>query len=129
MSAITIPSFAIAPRDYAKELLDRLRNLEALYSIPYLPDSISPTAKAFEDAKAFVLKLPLNQITDPTINVASDGEVNFDWSNDDYKIDLGFYGNGKYSFYGRSHEREASGDDVSIEHLIPNDLLDLAISK
>src|SRR5271168_2075661 len=83
-----------------KELFDRLSELKKKYLVPSLPNSEPPSALAFQDAKTFVLTLPLARLVKPIIHVASDGEVNFQWSGPDFRIDLGFYGNEKFSFYG-----------------------------
>lgn len=111
----------------AKELLDRLRDLKTKYSSPYFPDSIPPSDKAFEDAMAFILSLPLNTIIQPAIHIASDGEVNFEWSHGDAKIDLGFYGDGTFSFYGaKEGEGRIFGDAVPVKNGVPTELLKIA---
>jgi hypothetical protein len=126
ITTITIPVAESLTRDYAKELLDRLRYLKGTYIKPYGPGSVLPAAQAFNDAESFILKLPLNRTGMPTINVASDGEVNFCWSNDQARIDLGFFGNGTYSFYGSSGGNEVVGEEVAADSPVPTDLLKIA---
>lgn len=115
--------------DFAKDLLDRLRELRRLYATPALPGSKVPNNKAYEDAKAFILSLPLNRILQPTIQVASDGEVNFEWSHGTARIDLGFYGDGTFSFFGMKEGGfEIAEDSVPVAKGAPPRLLDLASS-
>jgi hypothetical protein len=70
--------------------------------------------------------LPLTTTGMPTINVASDGEVNFSWSGANTHIDLGFFGNGTYSYYGRGAGIEAFGENVAAKDAVPKDLLKIA---
>lgn len=129
ISSIQIPTFAESISNYAKELLDRLRYLKRTYATPFDPSGLAPDTKAFRDAEQFVLNLPLNKMGTPQINVASDGEVNFDWSADDYRIDLGFYGNGRYSYFGRRGQQETIGEDILVADDLPTDLLQIATSS
>jgi hypothetical protein len=130
------PSYAVyvtVPENYAltsnptKDLLDRLAELKTKYSAPWLPNSTRPNDNAFQNAKEFVSTLPLTSMMKPAIHVASDGEVNFQWSGDDFHIDLGFYGNGKFSFYGaKEGHAPIVRDDVPVKEGIPKDLADFA---
>lgn len=110
-----------------KDLFDRLSFLSGRYRSPFLPGSTPPNSQAFEDAKSFILTLPLTKIKKPSIHVAADGEVNFQWSGSDFKIDLGFYGNGKFSFYAAKAGRAPIiGDDISVDSGLSNDLISFA---
>jgi len=126
LATICLPAIAQQPKDYAKIALERLRYLKKAYASPHQPDGVSPNAEAFRDAEVFILKLPLNKTGVPTINIASDGEVNFDWSDDASRIDLGFFGDGHYSFYARGRDIEATGDNIAIVEEIPASLLQIA---
>lgn len=109
------------------ELLDRLAELKKRYATSWLPHSKQPRDDAFQNAKEFVSTLPLNRIVKPTIHVASDGEVNFQWAGPDFHIDLGFYGNGRFSFYGEKTGRKPLvGDEVPVGNGIPKELEDIA---
>lgn len=130
------PSYAVyvtVPENYAftsnptKDLFDRLAELKTKYSTAWLPNSTRPSDTAFQNAKEFVSTLPLTSMMKPAIHVASDGEVNFQWSGDNFHIDLGFYGNGKFSFYGaREGHAPIVRDDVPVREGIPKDLADFA---
>src|SRR5579863_5852851 len=78
-SEIRINSPIPIPRSPTKDLFDRLAYLSGRYRKPFLPGSIPPTDQAFDDAKTFILSLPLATIKNPSIHVAADGEVNFQW--------------------------------------------------
>jgi hypothetical protein len=109
------------------ELLDRLAELKTKYTTVWLPNSKRPHEDAFQNAKDFVSTLPLARIVKPAIHVASDGEVNFQWSGPDFHIDLGFYGNGMFSFYGEKNGRApVVGDEVPVKDGIPKALEDIA---
>lgn len=111
-----------------KELFDRLGDLKKMYSVPWLPDSTVPVDDAFQNAKDFVLTLPLNQMSKPSVHVASDGEVNFHWVGPDFRIDLGFYGDGKFSYFGeKKGHAPVVGDEVPVQDGAPKALLALAV--
>jgi len=124
---VNVPAnYTFAPSP-TKELFDRLSELKTKYSAVSLPGSTLPNGNAFQNAKDFVLTLPLNRIAKPAIHVASDGEVNFQWSGPDFQIDLGFYGDGKFSFYAAKEGfQPILGDDVSVQEGIPKGLVDFA---
>src|SRR5271165_2604107 len=119
-SLVSVP----CPSTPTKDLFDRLAFLNRRYRKPFLPGSTAPTDAAFEDAKSFVLTLPLAKIKSPAIHVASDGEVNFQWSGPDFKIDLGFYGNGKFSYYAaKAGQTPIIGDEVLVDSGLSQDLI------
>lgn len=119
----SIPSADTNP---TKDLFDRLKDLRTKYSSVWLPGSRVPNESAFEDAKNLVRTLPLMQIVNPSIHVASDGEVNFEWKGNDFRIDLGFYGNQTFSYYAVKNGKELFGDDVPVKEGIPKELVGFA---
>jgi|SRR5271156_2215670 len=124
---VSMPVLFDVSNNPTKELFDRLRDLKARYATGSMPDSTPPSEKAFQDAKDFILTLPLAQIVKPAIHVASDGEVNFHWAGPDFQIDLGFYGDERFSFYGAKEGHDPIlGDDVSVKDGIPKALVGFA---
>jgi hypothetical protein len=124
---VSVPANQAFAGSPAKELFDRLTELKSKYSTAWLPYSRPPNEGAFQNARDFVLTLPLNRIAKPAIHVASDGEVNFQWSGPDFQIDLGFYGNGKFSFYAtKTGCAPVIGDEVPVKQGIPQPLVDFA---
>lgn len=78
------------------------------------PSATWPVENAFEDARAFIAKLPLSHIPEPEIRFADDGEINFLWVDEKVHIDLGFYGTGAYSYFGHNDEgQEIQDENVS----------------
>jgi hypothetical protein len=130
ITTITLPVLETQTRDYAKELLNRIRYLRDAYVMPFEPGAVIPNAQAFKDAEAFILKLPLNRTEMPAVNVASDGEVNFCWANSGgAHIDLGFFGNGTYSYYGRGAGKEIMRERVDTKGQVPDELIEVAASS
>ena len=104
-------------------LLERLANLRSLPEEQRWPGTDWPTEAAFQDAGRFADGLPQTMRIAPHISLADDGEVNFAWSRDGMRIDLGFYGTGAYSFYARDREGEEwFGDDISVTSPLPKEL-------
>ena len=104
-------------------LLERLAELRWLPENQRWPGAEWPRESAFLDASKFTEQLPVPLRTAPHISLADDGEVNFSWSRDGVRIDLGFYGTGTYSFYARDKTgKEWFGDDISVISLLPQEL-------
>jgi hypothetical protein len=122
--ACSIPAADINP---AKDLFDRLAELKTRYSIAWIPGGLPPKESAFAEARSFVRTLPLMQIINPSVHVAADGEVTFEWKEDNFQIDLGFYGNNTFSYYATKIGQEPLfGDDIPVGRGIPKELVDFA---
>ena len=86
----------------------------------------APASNAFVDAAAFAKSTDLHLVPLPQINLASDGEINFLWKSESIHIDLGFYGNGKFSYYAEAPGKEPMyGDDLDAAKGMPRELLEL----
>ncbi len=89
----------------------------------------APTTEAVRDAEGFARSLPLEKIHAPHVSLASDGEINFLWILPHFRLDLGFYGDGSYSYYGRKPAgEEFIADEKSCDQPLENEILQL-ISK
>lgn len=107
-------------------LLQRLADLYLTPADERLPEANWPTREAFEDAWQFTKQLPEDLKELPHISLADDGEVNFAWTGGAIHIDLGFYGTGAFSYYGRDRDgREFFGDDIPVMSPLPEDLTSL----
>ena len=98
------------------------RMFDALRRIAETKDFVSPDA--IRAAEEFVGTLP-EDIAEPWIAAASDGEVGFYWKSDKYHVDLGFYGD-SYSYFARAGTKKWGGDDdIEPGVGLPDDLLDV----
>ena len=108
-------------RERVLQVVDGLRNQASL--APWA----RPEPRAFDDAVQFVRAWADEPVHMPDIGVAEDGELNFLWkagAQGQVHVDLGFYGDGTYSYYaaygqGREYER----DDVSPSEGLTEELL------
>ena len=109
-----------------KTLVQRLADLSSTSESERWPDADWPTRKAFEYALQFTQQLPDDLEEMPHVSLADDGEVNFAWSGGVIHVDLGFYGTGAFSYYGRDRDgREFFGDDIPVTSPLPKDLTSL----
>lgn len=107
--------------EYVLERIARLRhtpeNERALWTT-------WPDEPAFDDAEAFARAWPSNGLRTPDVGLADDGEVNFLWEGASMHVDLGFYGNGTFSYYAKDGDgKEYTDDDVPAHVGLPTDLL------
>jgi hypothetical protein len=86
---------------------------------------------AVNDAETFARSfLHDDELTKPIISLAADGEIAFLWALPDIRLDLGVYGDGTYSYYGRSSTgKEYMSDEESIDAPLPDELLKLIRSN
>lgn len=93
-------------------------------------DTVAPTRAAIKDAEIFARYLfSFGKINSPYISASGDGEINFYWKRDDFLIDLGFTGNGSYSYYANlPNNCEIIEDEASLNELLPQEIISF-ISK
>ena len=104
-------------------LLGRLSELRSLPEAERWPRADWPDEKAFEDARIFTERLPVPLRVPPHISLADDGEVNFAWSHEGTRIDLGFYGTSTFSYYARDkNANEWFGDEIPVSSPLPIEL-------
>jgi hypothetical protein len=86
----------------------------------------APNPRTVQDAEAFAHRLLSAEFAPTYVSLAADGEINFLWSLPSIHLDLGFYGDGTYSYYGRTPAgTEFFADDVPIDTPLPPALLAL----
>lgn len=85
-------------------------------------DSKKPDLRSLDEAAAFACRiLSRSAILEPIISPATDGEVSFFWESSHITLDLGFYGDGSYSFYAKTEDgEEFFGDHYSIDVELPS---------
>ena len=108
------------------ELLRRLDIAQGAPESERWPAADRPCEPAFADARSFIWRLPPCPVRLPNIGVADDGEVNFLWDSDGIYIDLGFYGDGTFSYFARAEDgQKFYGDDLSASGILPGNLVNL----
>jgi hypothetical protein len=89
-------------------------------------DGKAPSRAAVRDAECFTHILVRDDVYAPSISLATDGEINFFWMLPHFRLDLGFYGEGTYSYYGTTTTGdEFLADDVSVSTPLPAQILQL----
>jgi hypothetical protein len=107
-------------------VIAKIRKLGTYHSGWNHLDSVAPSRATINDAERFARNLELSSIHLPHISAADDGEINFWWDRDGLYIDLGFFGDGSYSFYARlPNGKEITEDEAPIAQSLPSELLSL----
>ncbi|QGG77746.1 hypothetical protein [Pseudomonas syringae] len=89
-------------------------------------DSEPPSQAAVNDAERFAVSNLAHSVYLPRISAASDGEINFSWKNERGLIDLGFFGDGSYSYYAKAVSgKEYFSDSAPLTALLPAELLEI----
>lgn len=87
-------------------------------------NAIAASKKAVNDAEKFIRQLLPIDVKEPIISLAADGEINFLWILPDFRLDLGVYGDGSYSYYGKaSNGEEFIADEKSIDEKLPDEII------
>lgn len=88
-------------------------------------NSLPANQEATDEAESFLSTLPLSDIQAPNITLSSDGEINFYWkTHSGALLDLGFYGEGFYSFYFKNSQgKEIFGNDVPYTNGLSSDII------
>ena len=127
-----ITTYASPVTGYASEttqegtefVLDRIAKLRRTPEDERAPWATWPDERAFDDAVMFARAWSSDTIRIPDVGLADDGEVNFLWKGADVHVDLGFYGDGTFSYYARDGDgKEYTDDDVPACVGLPTDLL------
>lgn len=88
-------------------------------------DGISPSSDTINNTLLFLEKLPLG-VAEPRPGLSGDGEVSLFWEKDDVFVDIGFSGDGKYSFYAQdSQDIEYLKDNIDLNDPLPDALINL----
>lgn len=104
-------------------LITRVRELAMLENGWYRSDSLAAAPQAIEDAERFLRKHDLQNLVPPIISLSEDGEINFVWRTERLYLDLGFFGDGTYTYYGKSVSGQVfMGDNAPRSASLPHDL-------
>ena len=115
--------------DADRTAMQMLARIQELGTYPHGWDGAegkAPTHAAITDAERFTRIMMRDDVYAPHISLATDGEINFLWMLPHLRLDLGFYGDGTYSYYGKT----AVGDDFLVDDAsvctpLPEQLLQL----
>jgi len=91
--------------------------------------SIAPSRMTIEHAEEFLRYLfSLGTIGVPYISASNDGEINFFWKKNGFMLDLGFTGDGYYSYYASFPDgSEVIEDAATLNDPLPNEVINLII--
>lgn len=113
------------------KLIGRIRELGTYANGWDGAEGQAPSGSAVNDAERFARSFLQDEtIEKPIVSLAADGEIAFLWTLSDLRLDLGFYGDGTYSYYGRSSSgKEFMSDSESIGTPLPEEPLALIRRK
>ncbi len=95
-------------------------------------EGASPEAleRALGDAEEFVSGWVGTPVAKPDVGLADDGEVNFFWKHEGARVDLGFFGDGTYSYFAKDrHGERYFGDDVPAGDGLADELLIILVDQ
>ncbi len=84
-------------------------------------DGRAPSADAVAQAKEFYGLLSSDGPT-PAIEPSGDGEINLVWRGPNRYLELGLYGDGALSYYGKIDGAEILGDLATVPAILPKEL-------
>lgn len=123
---ITTDAFhGVRSKRYARKALERIDELSGYEAGWSGPDSVGPMLQTVIQAKDFTQALLENEgIAVPHISLASDGEINLYWKSESLVMDLGFSGNGRYSYFAEfANGQEFIEDGAELNQPLPDELL------
>lgn len=123
--AVSVDS-ALNARSPCDHLITRVRELGMLEDGWHRPDSIGATSSVVNDAELFLRAQDWHALTKPHISLTEDGEMNFLWQSETLYLDLGFVGEGTYTYFGKASDGEVFlGDDIPLAAPLPERLRSL----
>lgn len=95
------------------QIIYEIRTIARFNDAWHGPHSVAAAQKAIDDAERFARELTWSQKNRPKVALAEDGELNLFWKSEEIYLDVGFFGDGTYSFFGQLASGETiSGDSV-----------------
>lgn len=112
------------------ELIARVRSLGTYVNDWNGRGTTAPTQASVEEAELFVRYLfSLGSITPPHISASGDGEIDFYWKQNGFTLDLGFVGDGTYSYYAHlPNGQEIIEDEAALGEHLPQAIVDLIMN-
>jgi hypothetical protein len=93
------------------------------------PGTVAPTRSTLKDAEVFALYLfKVDTVIPPHISASGDGEINFYWKGEGFSLDLGFFGDGFYSYYADlPNGLEIIEDAAPLDQKLPPEIINFII--
>lgn len=115
----------ISETDFEKNIINKIESFRRYPKNWDGYNGIAAPADAVNDALLFLEKLPFG-VSEPRPGLSGDGEIGLFWETDEVFVDIGFVGNGKYTFYAKDEEGvEYIMDEADISNVLPETLLKL----
>jgi hypothetical protein len=94
------------------------------------PGTVAPTPSTVQDAEVFLRYLFGHSLgISPHISASGDGEINFYWKREGFILDLGFQGDGFYSYYADlPNGREMMEDAAALSQPLPEEIVNFICS-
>ena len=111
-----------------QQLIERIDQISKLKDGWNGPNSIQAKRNTILTSKHLLKKLfDYSIIIYPFISMSGDGQINFIWTQQQFKICIGIYEDGKYSYYARSNRGRVNKtqDDLTLEDNIPEEIINL----
>lgn len=104
-------------------IITKIREIGMLDDGWHREDSVGATSTAVDEAERFARSIDWRHHAVPAVSLTEDGEINLLWQTEALYLDLGFVGDGTYTFYGKSSDGQTFlGDDLPIGDPLPGDL-------
>ena len=112
------------------QVIARVRSMGTYVNDWNGPGTSAPTHAAVEEAESFVRYLfSLGSIMPPYISASGDGEIDFYWKQNGFTFDLGFVGDGTYSYYAHlPNGQEIIEDEAALGEHLPQAIVDLIMN-
>lgn len=109
------------------QVIARIRDLGTYANDWNGPGTLAPTHATIEDAESFTCYLfSLGPIMTPHICASGDGAIDFYWKQNGFTLDLGFAGDGSYSYYANlPNGQEMIEDEAALNEHLPQSIVDL----
>ncbi len=112
--------------DYSDQVITQIREIGMLNNGWHREGSLGASQKALDEAERFARSIDWQHHEPPIVSLTEDGEINLIWQTDALYLDLGFDGDGTYSYYGKATDGKIFlGDNFPTGDPLPAELLAL----
>ena len=119
------PKVPPRPEKFANPAIDRIRELGLKKAGWKGEGSVPATRAARDEAITLMRGIIAEKVPIPFIGLDADGAFTFYWKTDDMVVDLGLYGDGAYSYFGRKADKEILSDASRISNGLDAELIEM----